>query len=49
MAVLESVRSELLAATTDAGTALEQHADDSASGFSDLLNTVEEKKEKVEK
>ena len=47
LAVLESARSELLATTTDVGTALNQHADESASDLSDLLNTVEEKEKVV--
>ena len=41
--VLESARS----AVTDAGTALDQHVDESASELSALMNAVEEKKETV--
>ena len=46
--VLESARSQLMAAAT--GTAIEpdQHNDESASELSGLLGTVEEKKEKIE-
>ena len=46
--VLEGARSELLAASTDAGTELEQHDAQSAADLSELLNTVKDKKEKVD-
>ena len=45
--VLESARSELLAVATDANTELSQHDNDAESEFSELLNSLEEKKEKV--
>ena len=46
--VLEGARSELLAASTDAGMELEQHNGQSAADLSDLLNTVKDNKEKVD-